>query len=281
MRDFDDATILATAVRAARAGGQVALERLGDPGYLRWKGMRDAEVGAALDVQAAVIEEIRRDFPGHAILAEETSERPADDADPLWIVDPIDGSLNFLQGLPHFAVCVGFRSETIYRVGVVYDPCRDELFQGTLGKGARLNDLPIVVQQVSEGLDAYESAIVGTDWPYDGEPRTKSLQIAQVLVTHTLDLRVMGSPALGLCYVGAGRLHAYFHLDLELWDVAAAAVVLTEAGGILTNARGSSWLYANKAYLATNAVVHGEMLRNIVPILDFRVPSRDNPAVSF
>jgi len=273
MPEIGDAAILDTAVRAARAGGKVALDRLGDPGWVRWKGMRDAQVGAALDVQAAILEEIRRDFPDHPILAEESESRPPDDADPLWIVDPIDGSLNYLQGLPFFSICIGFRSEGIYRVGVVYDPCRNELFEGVLGQGARLNGLPIVVQQVSEGLEAYENAIVGTDWPYDGERRTQSLQIAQVLTTHMLDMRVMGSPALGLCYVAAGRLHAYFHLDLRLWDIAAASVVLTEGGGILTNARGSSWLFADRAYLATNGVVHGEMLRNIGPILDFRAPS--------
>lgn len=272
MPKLDDAAILETAVRAARAGGRTAMARLGQPGYLRWKGLRDVEVGAALEVQGAIVQQIGRDFPDHAILLEESEARPPEDADPLWIVDPIDGSLNFLQGLPFFSVCVAFRCESLYRVGVVYDPCRAELFQGVLGQGARLNGDPIFVQQVGEGLEAYENAVVGTDWPHSREPRAQALQIAQLMATNMLSLHVMGSPSLGLCYVAAGRLHAYFHLELELWDVAAAGVILREAGGILTNARGSSWLFADKGYLATNGVVHGEMVRNILPVLEFQPP---------
>lgn len=272
-----DAVILETAIRAARTGGQLALSRVGQPGYLRWKGLRDVEVGAALEVQAAIVDVIRRDFPEHAILVEESQTRPPEDADPLWIVDPIDGSLNFLQGLPLFSICVAYRAQGLYRVGVVYDPCRDELFEGVLGLGARLNHEPIVVQQVSEGLDAYEHAIVGTDWPYGGERRAQALQIAQLMAGNMLALHVMGSPALGICYVAAGRLHAYFHLDLELWDVAAAGVIVQEAGGILTNARGSSWLFADKGYLVTNGVIHGEMVRNILPVLESQDPTVNQP----
>lgn len=272
MSEPDDAAVLETAIRAARAGGQVALARLGDPGYLRWKGQRDAVVGAAVDVQNAIIAEIKRDFPDHAILAEESETHPAEDADPLWIVDPVDGSLNYLQGLPFFSVCVAFRSEGLYRVGVVYDPCREELFQGVLAKGARLNGEPIHVEQIGDGREAYDAALVGTDWPYGGERRVQSLLIAQIIAGDMLNLNAMGSPALGLCYVAAGRLHAYFHLELELWDVAAASVVVREAGGILTNALGDSWLFADKGYIATNGVVHGEMVRNIQAVLDFRAP---------
>lgn len=263
---MDDARVLQVAVEAARAGGRVALERLGSPGYLRWKGFRDVEVGAALEVQQAIVERIRADFPEHPILAEEGLERPAEDADPLWIVDPVDGSLNYLHGLPVFAVSVAFRSEGLYRVGVVYDPCREELFQGVLGQGARLNGEPIYVHQVEEGLSAYEHAMVGTDWPYGTQARVQSLQVAHLLCSSTLSLVTLGSPALGLCYVACGRLHAYYHLDLDLWDVAAAAVVLREAGATLTNAEGSSWLHANRGYLATNGIVHGEVLRNIAAV---------------
>jgi myo-inositol-1(or 4)-monophosphatase len=268
MQTFDDAQILETAIRAARAGGELALSLLGQPGYVRWKGMRDVQVEASHAVQRAILDDIARDFPDHAVLAEESDERPPDNADPLWIVDPIDGSMNFLQGTPHFAVCVGFRSRGTYRVGVVYDPARDELFQGVVGKGARLNGYPIVVQQISDGHEAFENAIVGTDLPRAGERRAQGLHIAQIMATHTLDVTAMGAPALGFCYLAAGRLHAYYHLDLELWDLAAASVIATEAGAVLTNARGSSWLYADKSYLATNGVIHGEMLRHMMAVLD-------------
>ena len=268
MEEPDDAHILDTAIRAARSGGKVALELLGRPQDLRWKGMRDPQIGAALAVQRAILLEIERDFPDHAVLAEESEARPSADADPLWIVDPIDGSVNYLQGLPCFSISIGFMSKGIYRVGVVYDPCRDELFRGVVRQGAWLNDVPIVVEQISEAAEAFEKAVIGIDWPHEGRPRAQSLHIAQILATHALALNVMGSPALALCYLAAGRLHAYFHLELEIWDVAAAAVILHEAGGILTDARGGSWLFSDKGYLATNGVLHGEMLRNIVPALE-------------
>ncbi len=274
MDETDDTQILATAVRAARAGGALALSHLGQRGYIRWKGMRDIEVEAARIVQQTIVDEILQDFPEHAILAEESDTPPPDDADPLWIVDPIDGSLNFLQGLPLFAMSVAFRRKGIYRVGVVYDPCRDELFQGVQGRGARLNDEPIVIEQIGEAMDAFENALLGMDLAREGPRRVQSLLLAQFLATHTLGLNVMGAPSLSLCYLAAGRLHAYLALDLDLWDVAGAAVILKEAGGILTSAQGGSWLFADRGYLATNGVLHGEMLRHMTEILSAGVPDK-------
>ncbi|MBI4212709.1 MAG: hypothetical protein HY534_00175 [Chloroflexi bacterium] len=272
MDESDDTQILTTAVRAARAGGAVALGHLGQLGYVRWKGMRDVEVEAARVVQQAIVAEIQQDFPEHPILAEESDTAPPADADPLWIVDPIDGSLNYQQALPLFAISLAYRRKGIYRVGVVYDPCRDELFQGVEGRGARLNDQPIVVEQVSEAFEAFENAVLGMDLAREGRRRTQSLQLVQMLASNVLALNVMGAPSLGLCYLAAGRLHAYLGLDLDLWDVAGAAVILKEAGGILTSAQGGSWLFADRSYLATNGVLHGEMLRHMTEILNAAPP---------
>jgi myo-inositol-1(or 4)-monophosphatase len=221
-------------------------------------------------VQDLLLDRLRAAFPAHAILAEEHSEPPPSDAEALWIVDPIDGTLNFAQGIPHFAICLGFRDRGGYRLGVVYDPCRDELFHAVRGSGAFLNGQPITVEQVGEGSEAYERAVVGTDWPPGIERRKETLLLTRLINAEIMHVSVMGSPALGLCYVGAGRLHAYFHLDLQLWDVAAAAVILEEAGGILTNAAGGSWHHSDGGYLATNGVIHGSMLRAILPVLAMR-----------
>jgi myo-inositol-1(or 4)-monophosphatase len=267
---MDDAPLLDTAIAATREAGALARARLGTPGYLRWKGLRDLVTGSVMEVQALLVDRLRAAFPDHAILAEESDEPPPADAEALWIVDPIDGTLNFAHGIPHFAVCLGFRQRGIYRVGVVYDPCRDELFHAVRDGGAFLNGQPIVVNQVGEGVDAYERAVVGTDWPATLERRKEALLVARLVNVEVLDVSVMGSPALGLCYVAAGRLHAYWHLDLRLWDVAAAAVILEEAGGILTNAEGSSWQHTDGGYLATNGIIHGWMLRGITPVLQMR-----------
>jgi myo-inositol-1(or 4)-monophosphatase len=262
--------LLETALAAVHEAGQLARERLGQVGYRRWKGVRDLVTGSTVDVQSILLERLRASFPDHAILAEESPDAPAADAEALWIVDPIDGTLNFAQGIPHFAISVAFRQRGSYLLGVVYDPCRDELFHAVRGRGSYLNGQPIVVQQVREGIEAYQAAVVGTDWPYDLDRRKEALMLARILNVEITDLVVMGSPALGLCYVGAGRLHAYVHLDLKLWDVAAAAVVVEEAGGVLTNAVGGSWHHSDGGYLATNGIIHGSLLRAVLPVVNLR-----------
>lgn len=264
--------LLQTAMRAARAGGELALARREDPGYQKWKGPRDLQAGAVLDIQQRIVDVIRADLPDAKFLVEESDEPQDEPAERLWIIDPIDGSLNFFQGFPLFAVCVGYRVEGRYQVGVVYDPCNNELFHATFGQGAYLNDSPIIVEKFSEGQEAYQRALVGTDWPGSIEDRKTALYISRILGNEVTQLWTLGCPALGLCYVAAGRLHAYYYysLQLKLWDLAAASVILQEAGGVLTDIMGGSWLFAEGGYLATNGVIHGAMLRTIKPLLEIK-----------
>ena len=260
---------LACAIRAARQGGAIARARLGKPGYLKWKGLRDVTSQASLEVQEAVVAALLADFPDTAVLTEEGPEdQPMPvDAEHLWIVDPVCGSLNFVQGIPHFAVSIALRTAGSIQVGVVYDPCCDELFQATTETPALLNGEKIVVQQISEGIEAWSAAVVGTDWPYAGPRREQARRISGLMLDQINGLNVMGSPALGLCNVAAGRFHAYWHLDLKIWDIAAASVILQRAGAILTDARGDSWLFSDGGYIATNGVIHGWLLNCLRPVL--------------
>ena len=269
--------LLRVAISAARAGGEMALARRDDPGYLRWKGPRDLQAGASLDIQQRIVEVIRAEFPDDGFLLEESTEDveaarapygSQDQAERLWIVDPICGSFNFNQGIPLFAVCVGCRAAGRDEIGVVFDPCNDELFHAQYGGGAYLNAQPIFVDQVSEGEDAYRRALVGTDLPGSLEARKRALFVNRSLGDEITQLWILGSPALGLCYVAAGRLNAYFCLDLELWDVAAASVILLEAGGTLTDITGGPWLFSEGGQVASNGVLHGGILRGIKPALD-------------
>ncbi len=259
---MDYTPMLDTAMRAARQAGALMRELSGKPEYQQWKGAREIVVGSVFPIQDKILEIIRADFPNDAILAEESETQPALESDPLWVVDPVDGSLNFHQGIPHAAIAIAYRAEGVYQVGVVYDPFRDEMFQALRGRSARLNEQPIVVQQVSEGEDAYFQAIVGTDIRGDQAMRVQGLNMMTLMASQCTGSTMMGSPALGLCYVAAGRLHGYFALGLDLWDVAAASVILSESGGILTDIRGGSWLHTTGGYMASNGVIHGWMMRN-------------------
>lgn len=261
---------LEVAVRAAREGGRVAKERMGNPGYLKWKGQRDVACEAAFAVQDAITSILSAGVPGSEILAEEGPEDAAVpvDAEHLWIVDPICGSLNYIHGIPYFAVSIALRSHGNISLGVVYDPCRDELFQATEENGsAMLNGEKIFVQHFSEGIEAWSSAMVGTDWPHSGERRDQARRIVDMMMNQVGECSLMGSPALGLCNVAAGRLHAYWHLDLKIWDIAAASLILQRAGGVLTDAHGDTWLYSDGGYIATNTVIHGWLLNCIRPVL--------------
>src|SRR6266849_1441098 len=153
---MDDAARLDTAVRAAREGGRVALAHLGNPLYFKVKDRRDLLVGAAIVVQDTIRDILLGGYPEDGFLGEE---------------GPIDGSTNFFQGLPHFGISIGYRDADGFRVGVVYDPSRDELFSARFADGARLNGERITVHVPGEGEDAYERSLIGTDLPGATEAR--------------------------------------------------------------------------------------------------------------
>jgi myo-inositol-1(or 4)-monophosphatase len=259
------------AICAVRNGGKVARQRLGDPGFIQWKGRRDVVSQASLEVQEAIVSTLLSEFPDNGILAEEGPEDAAlpVDAPHLWIIDPVCGSMNFVQGIPYFALSVALRSEGNICLGVVYDPCRDELFEATLDSPARLNGKNIIVQQISEGLEAWNASLVGTDWPRAGEARQQARMIVGLMMDQVQECSLMGSPALGICNVAAGRLHAYWHLDLRIWDIAAASLILERAGGVLTDQHGNSWLYSDGGYIASNQVIHGWALNCMQAVLQF------------
>jgi myo-inositol-1(or 4)-monophosphatase len=276
----EDREALEVAVRAARTGGQVALARLGKPDYMRWKTHRDVVSGSILEVQQAILEVLRRETPDFGIFAEEGPEdEPLPlDAEHLWIVDPICGSLNYVQGVPFFGVSVALRTAGAIRVGAVYDPSRDEMYAATLSSHSTLNGEPINVQQISEGYDAFEKAWIGTDWPRDEDKLDQAMRIAAIMSRQIIVLNAMGSPALGLCAVAAGRLHAYWALDLKIWDLAAGGLILTRAGGTLTDDHGASWLFSTGGYIASNSIIHGWTMRALQTVLQDQVPSAISPS---
>ena len=266
--------VLQVAQRAARAGGLLAREKIDEANqYFTWKRSRDPFVAQSLVVQNTIIATIRETFPDHPILAEEgpeDEEMPVG-ADPLWIVDPICGSLNYMTRDPNYTVSVGFLADGAWQVGVVYEPERDAMYTAIEGRGAWLDGRRIVVDQFADGVEAFQRAAVGIDWPGDMNARKEMLTIVGTIVPAVQSVRIIGSPALGLCYVAAGRLHGYSALDLRPWDVAPAAVILLNAGGSLTNFAGSSWYHApDGGYVASNSVIHGRLLQSAGAVLALR-----------
>jgi myo-inositol-1(or 4)-monophosphatase len=265
--------VLSVADAAARAGGDVALARAHDVGYLQWKAPRDVFIEAALDVQKAVVETIRHSYPEHAILAE---EGPDDEvlpleADPLWIVDPICGSMNYLQHDPHYAVCVGYREADFWQVGVVYEPARGHLYSGLRGERARLDGQVLAVHQFADGNEAIERALVCVDLPGGIDARRDMQLVLNMAGSQVMGVRALGSPALGLCGVASGRFHGYLSMGLKLWDLAPASVILQAAGGVLTDGGGASWLHsADGSCIASNATTHGRLLSCFQPLYAMR-----------
>lgn len=252
-------------MRAAFRAGRLAMARLGNPGYLRWKGHRDVVSGASIEVQDVIVSILQRECPGDGLLVEEGPEDEplAVDAERLWIVDPICGSLNFVHGIPFFAISIALRVAGQLRVGVVYDPMRDETFAARVGEPALLNGRPITVAVTASGPEFWEQAWVGTDLPHGGPRRKEALAVFEVFSTEVLTQNILGSPALGMCYVAAGRLHAYWTLDAKPWDIAASCVILAQAGALITDAEGGSWLHSDGSYVAANPTSHQWALRGI------------------
>lgn len=262
---MEDAEALELATRAAFRGGRLAVARSGDPGYLQWKGHRDVVSGASYEVQGQIVSVLQQGAPGDAILAEEGDEdEPLSvDASRLWIVDPICGSLNFVRGIPFFAISIALRVDRQLRVGVVHDPVRDETFAAHAGGQATLNGRPINVATVALGPEFWEQAWVGTDLPHSGPRRRTALKVFDVVADEVLAQSVMGSPALGLAYVAASRLHAYWTLDAKPWDVAAGIVIVQQAGGLVTDADSGPWLHSDGSYVAANPASHQWAVKSI------------------
>lgn len=266
---MDDKEALEIATRAAFRAGRLARARLGDPEYLTWKGHRDVVSGSVIAVQELIVSILQAECPGDAILVEEGPEdEPLEvDADRLWIVDPICGSLNYVHGIPFFAVSIALRVAGQLRVGVVHDPVREETFAARIGEAATLNDRPITVTTVALGPEFWEQALIATDLPHSGPRRGQAMRVFDLFSGEVLAQHIMGSPALGMCYVAAGRLHAYWNLEANPWDVAAACVILEQAGALISDAEGGSWHLSNGSYVAANPASHTWALRGTKTIL--------------
>ena len=245
---------------AARAGGAVLMRLLREDGDLEidYKDARANLVTAAdRESQRAIAETILTAFPDHAIDGEEGTAGNMDAAD-VWYVDPLDGTTNFTHGLPFFCVSVALRSHNQTVAGAVYDPRRDEMFVAALGGGTTLNGVPTGVSDIAR-LD--RSLVVAQAQTVDlGEIRAYA-RLVERLMSVSGGVRSLGSPALTLCAIAAGRLEAYCEYTMDAWDILAGQLILAEAGGMLTLFDGQPHLTTDRAdVVASNGYIHAELI---------------------
>jgi myo-inositol-1(or 4)-monophosphatase len=243
---------------AARAGGAILMARLHGELDIDYKDTRANLVTMAdRESQRAVAETILSAFPDHAIDGEEGTAGNPDAAD-IWYVDPLDGTTNYTHGLPFFCVSVALHSRGRTVAGVVYDPLRDEMFAAALSGGASLNGVPIGVSDIARLDRALVVAQAQTVDP--GEIRAYA-RLVERLMSVSGGVRSLGSPALTLCAIAAGRLEAYCEYAMDAWDIAAGQLILSEAGGMLTLFDGRPHESADRAdVVATNGYIHAELI---------------------
>ncbi|NLS14272.1 inositol-1-monophosphatase [Vibrio sp. SM6] len=229
--------MLNIAIRAARKAGNHIAKSLehADKIESSQKGTNDFVTNVDKEAEAIIIDTIKNSYPEHCIVAEEKGLINGKDKDVQWIIDPLDGTTNFVKGLPHFSVSIAVRIKGRTEVACVYDPMLNELFTAQRGSGAQLNSARIRIPQPKD----LNGAVLATGFPYKQKQHSESyLKILSALFVDVADFRRTGSAALDLCYVAAGRVDGFFELGLKPWDTAAGELIAREAGAIVTDFAG-------------------------------------------
>ncbi len=259
MLDRETLTDYLDAARQAARRGAAVLEEWRHRFRVREKGRFDLVTEADLGSQQAVHDYLRGRYPEHGFLGEEggaAASRPGAGAPPTWIVDPLDGTTNYVHDCPFYCVSIGLEVAGDLVVGVVLDPVRQELFAAARGQGAWLNDQPLRTSRA----DRLEEALLATGFPPDLRGQERTLDWWRYFSLRTRSLRRTGSTALNLVYVAAGRFDGYWAFDNHAWDVAGGVVVVREAGGVVTNVDGSTYDPHTPDALASNGPLHPVLL---------------------
>ncbi len=259
-------TYLTTAVEIAREAGALLAELFKRPQEISYKRRSDLVTVADRQSEALIIERLRIHFPEHAVVAEEGGGRKTP-SDYCWYVDPLDGTTNFAHGFPVFCVTLGlaYRGETI--AGVVYDPVREELFTAEKGAGAYVNNQRINVSRTAK----LSESLLGTGFPPFGSNHDLNIQFYYRFTQLSHGIRRAGSAALDLCSVAGGRFDGFWELKLNPWDKAAGALLVTEAGGRVTDLAGGPFNLLGDEIFASNGLVHDQMREVFAEVVAQRV----------
>ncbi len=257
--------MLNIAIKAARAAGAIInrasldIERL----TVIAKSHNDFVTEVDKAAEDAIISTILEAYPGHGILAEESGrEHGAKHSDYVWIIDPLDGTTNFIHGFPVYAVSIALAFRGQVQQAVVYDPCRNDLFYASKGKGAYMNDRRIRVSKRTRMLES----LIGTGFPFrKGDNFQRYMKMFEEVMVQCAGVRRPGAASLDLCYVAAGFYDAFFETGLSPWDVAAGSLMITEAGGLVGNFTGEPDFLYQREILAGTPRIYGQMVKTLAP----------------
>jgi len=247
-------------IKACRKAAKVLIRDFGEVENLQVsvKGPGDFVTVTDKKVEKILIDELQKARPNYSILSEETGEIK-NDKEFRWIIDPIDGTANFLHGIPHFAISVGLEKNDEIICGIIYDPIKDEMFVGEKGSGSYLNNQRMRVS----GRKKLKDCVIFTGGPRPvAKDKNLSLKEYQNFSSEVLiPIRKMGSAALDMAYVAAGRCDGFWHRNLNYWDIAAGIILVKEAGGFVNDFNGNDKYVENENILATNANIGEEMMK--------------------
>ena len=256
--------MLNIAVKAARRAGNLIQRASDNIDRLTVTKKSHADYVSEVDraAEQTVIETLLGAYPDHAILAEESGTQG--DSEFVWIIDPLDGTTNFLHGFPQYAVSIALQHKGVLTQAVVYDPAKNDLFTATRGRGAYLNDKRLRVSKRTELADS----LIGTGFPYTRfEYMDAYMAIFQDLMQKTAGLRRPGAASLDLAYTAAGRYDGFFETGLKPWDIAAGCLLITEAGGMVGDLQGNDGFLKSGHICAGNPKIYEQMLQVIAPHL--------------
>jgi myo-inositol-1(or 4)-monophosphatase len=264
----DMANLLTAAWQAANTAGEIIRAAWRQPRSIDYKGPIDLVTSVDRSTEQSIVAVLHHEFPEHSILAEEDTRLTGAAREYCWIIDPLDGTTNFAHSYPQVAVSIAleFSEQTI--LGLVYDPFRRECFRAVKGEGASLNGDRIEISRINE----LDKALLATGFPYDRRENADSyLTFFKDFLVRCQGIRRAGSAALDLCYVAAGRLDGFWELKLKPWDIAAGALIVAEAGGSVSDFLGNDFSIHGTETLASNGLIHDEMVRVLSGAADHRV----------
>lgn len=246
---------LGVATEAARKAGEILKANFRQQRQVKFKSRANIVTDVDLLSEKCLASTLLAEYPDHSIFSEE-SKPVLGNSSYKWILDPLDGTNNYSFGIPFFCIVIALVKNKEVLLGIIYDPLRDELFSAQKGKGAALNNSPIHVARKRTLKDA----LIGLDLGYVDEKGRKSLEFMLRLWPNMYAYRIMGSAALGLAYTACGRLDLYFHHLLYPWELACGALLVTEAGGVVTNLEGKPVKTWEGSIIASNNSIHADFL---------------------